>query len=332
MMKTIAFVLGLTIPGVLVAAGVEDMYSRAELTRDQSRYRERIERLYEDGLRQFMDRPEKQAILGTRIQLPLKGQGPLDAYSNASEKVVTLPVSSLKFIENLSVAYAWRYVKRYSLEPMDEYLAMLKYRKPEDFPSGRVPAPPAALGVPSKIWERDEEVRDLYLSFRNTAWAFILAHELAHVRFDHPGNTGAPPAVSQRNELQADAFAVDLRSRSDTILMGAILWFQASVGYFKNRADFSTDAGYRDWGRGKATHPVNADRLIRFGAALSRAADRTLSRGHASALRVIAMQVTQIADILAEPDMQRLIARCAVLGDPNDLKRLQDRPCDKRLR
>ncbi len=44
------------------------------------------------------------------------------------------------------------------------------------------------------------------------------------------------------------------------------------------------------------------------------------------------MQVTQIADILAEPDMQRLIARCAVLGDPNDLKRLQDRPCDKRLR
>ncbi len=110
-MKTIAFVLGLTIPGVLVAAGVEDMYSRAELTRDQSRYRERIERLYEDGLRQFMDRPEKQAILGTRIQLPLKGQGPLDAYSNASEKVVTLPVSSLKFIEDLSVAYAWRYVK-----------------------------------------------------------------------------------------------------------------------------------------------------------------------------------------------------------------------------
>jgi hypothetical protein len=32
-------------------------------------------------------------------------------------------------------------------------------------------------------------------------------------------------------------------------------------------------------------------------------------------------RLAAIADTLAEPDMQRLIARQAVLGDPEDLKR-----------
>ena len=54
---------------------------------------------------------------------------------------------------------------------------------------------------------------------------------------------------------------------------------------------------------------------------LDRAAGDSLDPGHAEALRFIAARLAMIADTLAEPDMQRLIARRAVQGDPADLKR-----------
>lgn len=83
--------------------------------------------------------------------------------------------------------------------------------------------------------------------------------------------------------------------------------------------------------QGKATHPVNPERLQRLTVALNHAADASLSPKHTEMLRFIAGRVVGMGDILAEPDMQRLIARCAALGRPQDLKRLEDRPCDERL-
>lgn len=194
-----------------------------------------------------------------------------------------------------------------------------------------MPDPLTALGVPPTIPESDGRVNDLSLRFRNTAWAFILAHELAHLRFQHRGNQVVDPVVSQRNETEADAFAVDMLGRSDTIPMGMILWFQASIAYFKNRADFPTETAYLDWLRRESTHPVNPQRLRDLGVTLEREARATLSRQQAETLRFIAARVVAIGDILAEPNMQRLVARCAVLGNPEDLKRVQNRTCDERL-
>ena len=311
------------------AGGPADMYPDAVLRNDAARYERRIGELFRYGLWDFLRGAEKQALADPRIDLPLKGSSPLDAYAHrpGGRPTVVLPVLTLKFIEDLSVAYAWRHVNRYSLEPMDEYLAMLKYRRPADFPNGRVPDPMTALGVPPRIWERDERVDGLSLRFRNSAWAFILAHELGHLRFRHPGNAGVAPAVSQANESEADAFALDLLGRSDTVPMGMILWFMATTDYFPNRADFKTEADYEAWRRAEATHPLNPDRLRRLGVALNRSADASLSRENAEFLRFVATRIVAIGDILGDPDMQRLIARCAVLGNPENLKRLDDRPC-----
>lgn len=164
------------------------------------------------------------------------------------------PAFALFLIEDLSTVYAWRYVNHHSLQPIDIYMAMLKYRSPRDFPGGRLPDPLAALGVPPGLPAQDEHVNRMSLSLRNEAWAFILAHELAHLRWRHPGNANVDPGISQRNEQQADAFAVDLLSRADTVPMGMILWFQATVGYFQNRADFASEDAYRNWLRRESTH------------------------------------------------------------------------------
>lgn len=315
---------------LLLAAGnasaqsVAELYPEKVLAADQARFEQRLGQIYRHGLWDFLDGPEKQALEGVRLRFPLVGANrhPFDFYAGPERGTPTiwLPVLSLKVIEDLSVAWAWRQVHGYSLEPFDEYVAMLKYRAPEDFAGGRYPDPLSALGVPAEIWQQEPAVDDLSLRLRNSAWAFVLAHEMGHLLYRHPGNVAVDPATSQRHERAADQFALDLLARSATIPMGAVLWFQATAGYFPNRADFATDAAFLAWQQ-QATHPLNPERLQSLALALDGAAAASLDPGHAEVLRFIATRLAAIAETLAEPDMQRLIARQAVQGDPEDLKR-----------
>jgi hypothetical protein len=302
---------------------LEDLYPQAALAADRARFEQRVATMFEHGLWDFMDRSEKLALADVRLRFPLAGRHPLDvyAYDDGSGPVVELPVLSLKFIEDLSTAYAWRHLNGFSLEPIDEYVAMLRYRSPSDFPGGRPPDPLTALGVPPGILHQDSGIDDLSLRFRNSAWAFILAHELGHLLHDHPGNAAVDPATSQRHESEADRFALDLLSRSDTIPMGMILWFQASMGFFPNRADFESEAEFMGWQSGSATHPMNPGRMQAMALALERSAEAALDPARAEILRYIASRLAGMAEILAEPDMQRLMARKAVLGDAADLRR-----------
>lgn len=311
--------------GSASAQGVAELYPEQVLAGDQPRFEQRLGQIYRHGLWDFLDGPEKQALADVELRFPLVGahRSPFDFYAGRERGVATiwLPVLSLKVIEDLSLAWAWRQLHGYSLEPFDEYLAMLKYRAPADFSGGRYPDPLTALGVPARIWEQEPAVDDLSLRLRNSAWAFILAHEMGHLRHGHPGNAAVDPTTSQRHEREADQFALDLLARSETIPMGAVLWFQATVGFFPNRADFETEAAFLDWQQREATHPVNPERLQSLALALDRAAGDSLNATHAEVLRFIATRLATIAETLAEPDMQRLIARQAVQGDPDTLKR-----------
>jgi hypothetical protein len=323
-------VIRLALCALLLATGgasaqsVAELYPEEILAGDRPRFEQRLRQFFRHGLWDFLDGPEKQALADAELRFPLIGahRHPFDFYAGAERgrPTIWLPVLSLKVIEDLSVAWAWRQVHGYSLEPFDEYVAMLKYRTPADFAGGRYPEPLVALGVPAEIWQQEPAVDDLSLRLRNSAWAFILAHEMGHLRYRHPGNAAVDPATSQRHEREADEFALDLLERSETIPMGAVLWFQATVGYFPNRADFATDAAFLDWQQ-QAAHPVNPGRLQSLALALERAAGDSLDPTHAEVLRFIATRLAAIAKTLAEPDMQRPIARKAVQGDPEDLKR-----------
>ena len=317
--------LALWIP---TAAAAPEMYSNKQLANDKNRYTQKFEFLLEKGLWDFLTPDERRALRGVVIRHPLRGAGPLSVKSLVVESIpmIRAPVMSLKFIEDLSVAYAWRYRNGYSLEPMDEYLVMLKHRPAEDFPGGRAPDPMTALGVPPRIWERDPQVDDLSLRFRNTAWAFILAHELGHLRFGHTKNEVLLAEI-QRQEEAADEFAVDLLGRSDTIPMGMILWFQATAGYMDNRSDFPSDAAYFEWVRTNASHPVNGKRMRNLASTMRRQAATERDPKRADVLQFIAARLGAIGEIIEDPDMQRLLKRCATLRRLADLKRRDDRPC-----
>ncbi len=313
---------------VSAADAAPELYDDAELSADTGRLAARTEFLLESGLRDFMTAEERLATDGVEVVHPLRGAGPL-AFKfvpiAGEAPVIVAPAATLRFVEDLSTAYAFRALHRLSLEPVDEYLAMLKHR-PERFPGARPPPPLPALGVPPRIWETDKAVDDLSLRFRNTAWAFLLAHELGHLRLGH-AERPASAADSQSREEAADAFAVDLLSRSDTIPMGAILWLQASAGYQPSRADFASDAAYENWLRTEASHPVNGARLRHLGRLMRDEARRAADPNAAETLDFIAARLEAIGAIVEDPEMQSYLRRCADTRAPEDLTRREDRAC-----
>lgn len=327
MCRLFVFLMFLTL-SVPTAVAAPKIYSNEQLAADKERYTQKFRFLLEEGLLAFMTSGERRALQGVVLWHTPRGVGPLSFTSVVFEGTPTVkaPLSSIKFIEDLSVAYAWRYKNGYSLEPIDEYLVMLKHRLGKEFPGGRAPDPMTALGVPPKVWVRDPAVDDLSLRFRNTAWAFILAHELGHLRFGHT-LTNASPAEIQRQEEMADEFAVDLLGRAHTIPMGMILWFQATAGYMRNRSDFPSDAAYFEWVRTKAEHPVNGSRMRNLASTMKRQAAAERDPNRADVLQFIAVRLAAIGETIEDLDMQQFLKSCAKSRRLADLKRLEDRSC-----
>ena len=311
---TVSFALA-TCPGVALA----HMYADDEIAVDRARLAGRITELH--GLLtqpQFLP-ADAHMLSGVALQTPdLAPDGDPMGFYAAGGKVV-MPVAGLKFIEDLTMAYAWRYRQQRTLEPLDEYLAMLRWKPESEWPGGAYLDPLEVFGVPPGAWERDASLAELGTSLRNEAWAFVLAHELAHVLYAHPGNS-APAATSQANEAQADAFAMALMESTDTLPLGAFLYFQATVAFYTSRADFPSDQAYRQWQREQATHPVNAQRLMAIAQQLQLWARRAADEDRRAVLFDIGDKMEQFATGLKDPAMQQLVVRRAVYGDPLDLQ------------
>jgi len=190
-------------------------------------------------------------------------------------------VLSLKFLEDLCVAYAWLQVKGYSLETISDYVAMLKYNQN----LRRPPQPLETLGIPAMALNNNQ-VDELARGHFVTAQAFILAHELGHLRFRHHGSSIA-------NEMQADAFAVDLVQRTGLQPLGIMVFFMADA----QMADYPPPR--------EATHPLSADRLQALSARLS---DRAL-----------AGKISALAEFLASPDIQTSFIAVGRATNPSDL-------------
>lgn len=312
--------LGTWMPSVS-AQDLSNMYDRRTLERDRQRYAERIEELVYERAWGFFDNREKTIVPTIDIQTPAVGQGrsPLDFYASSQNSVVYMPAISLKFVEDLSTAYAWLYVNNCRLKPVDEYMAMLRYGEASNFPGNRYPSPLEALGIPDTALQ-DRNVDDLSLRFRNEAWAFIVLHELAHVIYQHPGNRAVTPAQSQRNESQADRFALDILQRSETIPMGMVLWFQATAPWFPNRANYSSNAEFEAAVQTALTHPISPQRLRAISQHMQGwSANSSSSTQFAEVTSFIAPRLNRIAETMADPDIQLAVAAIAIDADLEDL-------------
>ena len=307
--------------GVSFAAGDESVYSQEKLTQEKPRMESRIRELYSIRTPHF-SAAERNAFANLEIRTPLTHGASFHTEGTVGRPAVVMPVADLLFVEDLCTAYAWLDKRGYSMETVDEYIAMLKYRKASDFPGGRYPPPLAALRIPADA-SGDPLSGALGLRLRNSAYGFIFAHELAHVVMRHAGYKGIPLEQARRNEADADRFALDVLQRVSEVPMGAVLFFLAQGYVTPTRGQFQaegrTEREWRDFMQRDMTHPLAAYRMQLIALALDSAAGRETRPAERDTLRFISVRLAQMADDLNDVDLQQCMAVAAHRASPGDL-------------
>jgi hypothetical protein len=334
--------LSLSWPAIARAADAWlEMYPTNQLVREKERLEARANQML--GIlktliaRGGLAAAQAPLLASVRVAVPLSDDAgvPLDFASSYSARsgLILAPVLSLLFVEELCTAYAWLYKKGYSLETIDEYFTMLRYKHGADFAQGHYPSPMAALGVPASAVD-DADVSGLGLRFRNSAYAFIFAHEIGHILAGHPSAQRVTMEQSRTNEAAADDFALRVLAVDAEIPMGAILFFQAqaylmpSLGQF--RAQGLSDQAWADEVRTKITHPLTAERLTALAAGIRREGERQ-PPANRETWDFVAFKLLAIADTLADVDLQHCMSVAASRAPVSELMPQRASPASRFL-
>jgi hypothetical protein len=276
-------------------------------------------------------------LASIRIDAPLPDDAgvPLDFASrySATSGVVIAPILSLLFVEDLCTAYAWLHNKGLAVDVIDEYVTMLRYKRAADFQQGRYVPPLVALGIPAAAAD-DPDVSGLALRFRNSAYAFIIAHELGHIIAGHPSSDTVTTERSRANEAAADDFALRVLAVDSEIPMGAILFFQAqaylmpSLGQFKAQG-LDEQAWLKEM-QSKITHPLTAERLKLLAAGIERQAELQ-PPANREVWGFVALKLLAIADILGDVDLQHCMSVAATRAPVSELIPQRANPAERFL-
>ena len=96
-------------------------------------YQTSTNRILNDFVFRYLTSEEKRRLVGVSIDFPLEAGAdekghPLAFYSPPGQPRVVFPIFSMKFLDDLSTAYAWLQVNGYVLDTISEYTAMLAYK------------------------------------------------------------------------------------------------------------------------------------------------------------------------------------------------------------
>jgi hypothetical protein len=313
--------LMLSVFAALPVGATPDIYSRAELETEAVRLRNAVIRLYEIGIKPSLTAEEKRALGEFEFAFPLPRPGDvlMNFAASTDGRFVIMPLASLKALEDLATAYAWRYERRQPLRAIDLYFAMLRYRDQKDFPGGKAPTILDALDVPKDAYAIDKKVDTLSLSLRNEAYAFIIAHELGHIRFKHKPLAAISPVQSEKDEAEADRFALDIFGRTKTPALGAVFFFQAQIYSLQHRHEFASEAEWAKHVRTVMTHPLSTER-IRAMAAFMGGALAQSRPGEAALWIDIAAKLHGLIGTMEDEELARCVVKLAKLADFATLK------------
>jgi hypothetical protein len=295
------------------AAGLGNMYEDRLLESRVADYREVVQdNLYKVYLPR-MAPAQRAALAGLQLDFPLRGpeRSPFEFFASSGRRV-TLPVMCIRFMSDLAIAQAWLAENGYSIDTVYEYIGMLKYKAP---PPGGWPDPRTALHIPPNATD-DPKVDQVSLQLLNQALNFVLLHELGHIIFQHPGYGAEVPREQARaNEAAADQFALDVMRRLGQPPIGVHFFFAAASHYVGSRADFASDADYANW-LSHDTHPLSSQRMVAVAASMrNNAAEFAKLQNDVGkttqTIKYFAGQVDEIARLLEDPKLQKLIANRA---------------------
>lgn len=240
-----------------------NIYSVNTLKRASETYSKNLQGVWQLDLKTRLLPGDMQAAADVRMLLPEIGQHrhPLDYYADVDARRVTIPIISVKFFDDICIAMAW--FERNGCDKMlvSDYTGMLYYQDNIFFPGRHYPDPSSALGVPENALD-DAFVNDVSGKALKSGIYFLMAHELAHVLHGHRGYGSISANQAQRQEIEADNFALDLMRRISVPPVGVSIFFMIASRFELAPGDFKSSAEYDTYLREKATHPLTSARLI----------------------------------------------------------------------
>jgi IrrE N-terminal-like domain len=269
MQKSLALALALMC-GAGVAAlaqNVSRLYPREKLEADAARSGQQIRDEYHETILPQLTEEERSALNAIKIEFPLSGPNgdPFEFYTDGS--TIYLPALSLRFYADLCVANAWLNAHGYDGTTVRDYVGVL-FR--EAALSPRAPLPPIfrALGVPDTARDEAAIKNRADRNFGNTI-VFLLAHELGHVLKKHRIDV-RDPAQRRAQEIEADAFAIEVMRRMGQLPLGLEFWFDVERIRHVAPLKFPTESEWQNY-LASLRHPVSKERLEALADAIQKA-------------------------------------------------------------
>ena len=322
MKKYLGLLILLILPGLAWAGNWNGFYDQKTLQYWSQQMPPGIRANLEEVVWPKLTPEERQALQGVTLALPLEEaqkNHPMNFYSLAQgqEKIIVLPISSLRFLGDLALAYVWLNQNGYSLDPITEYLAMLKYQWPRNL-AGRPYRPLEVLGIPKNAGA-DPKVQKAFQEIFGSAVVFIMAHELGHLYYQHRDYGDISAAQARTQEEAADGFALEIMRRVGEAPLGIYVFFSILA----HLEPYAGDAGYLQY-RTRTTHPLSTARIRTLLTAVERESpDFVRTSPHPlktqADLQKIAAELAVVAQVLDDQGVQAILRQKGLTAKPESL-------------
>jgi hypothetical protein len=248
---------------------VSRLYSQEKLQADAARWSEQVQAEYRDTILPQLSDEERSALGAVKIEVPLKGHrgDPFEFYYENGK--VNLPAFSLRFFSDVCVANAWLNAHGYDGTTVRDYVGLL-FREAAASPRAPLPAVFRTLGVPENAREESAVSNRADRNFGNTV-VFLLTHELGHALKKHRTDL-RDPVEKRKQEIEADAFAIEMMRRIGQVPVGFEFWFDVEHSGHVAPVKFNTQAEWQKYLAG-LDHPVTTERFEALVVAIEKAPD-----------------------------------------------------------
>jgi hypothetical protein len=253
--------------GVALPQNVSRLYPREKLEADAARSGEQIRAEYRETILPQLTDTERSALSAIKIDFPISGPNgdPFEFYTDGN--TIYLPALSLRFYADLCVANAWLNAHGFDGTTVRDYVGVL-FREAKLSP--RAPLLPVfrTLGVPDTARDEAAVKNRADRNFGNTI-VYLLAHELGHVLKKHDVHS-RDPVQKRKQEIEADAFAIEVMRRIAQVPLGLEFWFDVERIRHVAPLKFPTESEWQNY-LASLRHPVSKERLEALADAIEKA-------------------------------------------------------------
>src|SRR5271165_4159867 len=235
------------------APDILSIYSPSQLEDYATRIGGNLRGMWEEDFLLRLTNEERTRVGTVTLNTPLFGEThyPLEFYSDPMERRVFLPIASVKFFDDLALAFSYYGSKGCDLGVVSDYAAVLRFR-PEDIKG----SPLDTLGVPPNA-TADPTVDGIAQKILKSTVFFVAAHEYAHVMYRHMSYSWTTAQQAQQQETDADAFSLDVLCRIGVPPLGLTYFFLIASRLEATPGDFASLEDYENFLRQRASHPVS---------------------------------------------------------------------------